>query len=91
MFSGGRGYLRRVTASATRAGHSLQENPMSLIDKAKHTLEDAKGKIKEATGKAIGNEQMEYEGKVEQGKANFKQSGEHVRDAADSVKRAFKR
>lgn len=64
---------------------------MSLIDKAKHKLEDAKGKVKEETGKAIGNEQMEYEGKVEQGKANFKQSGEHVKDAADSVKNAFKR
>jgi uncharacterized protein YjbJ (UPF0337 family) len=64
---------------------------MSLIDKAKHKLEDAKGKIKEETGKAIGNEQMEFEGKAEQSKANFKQSGEHVRDAADSVKNAFKR
>jgi uncharacterized protein YjbJ (UPF0337 family) len=63
---------------------------MSLIDKAKHKLEDAKGKIKEETGKAIGNEQMEFEGKVEQGKANFKQSGEHVKDAAGSVRNAFK-
>jgi uncharacterized protein YjbJ (UPF0337 family) len=64
---------------------------MSLIDKAKHKLHDAKGKVKEETGKAIGNEQMEYEGKVEQGKANFKQSGEHLRDAAESAKNAFKR
>jgi uncharacterized protein YjbJ (UPF0337 family) len=64
---------------------------MSLIDKAKHKLQDAKGKVKEETGKAIGNEQMEYEGKVEQGKANMKQSGEHVRDAATDVKNAFKR
>jgi uncharacterized protein YjbJ (UPF0337 family) len=64
---------------------------MSLIDKAKHKLEDAKGKIKEEAGKAIGNEQMEYEGKVEQGKANFKQSGEHAKDAAESAKNAFRR
>lgn len=64
---------------------------MSLIDKAKHRLEDAKGKIKEETGKAIGNEQMEHEGKLEQGKANVKRSGEHVKDAAADVKNAFKR
>ena len=40
---------------------------------------------------AIGNEQMEYEGKVEQGKANLRQSGEHVRDAAASARNAFKK
>jgi uncharacterized protein YjbJ (UPF0337 family) len=62
---------------------------MSLIDKARHKLEDAKGKVKETTGKAIGNEQMEYEGKAEQGKANLKQSGEHIRDAAGNAKDAF--
>ncbi|MDQ2708753.1 MAG: CsbD family protein [Actinomycetota bacterium] len=63
---------------------------MSLIDKAKNKLDEAKGMVKEGTGKVIGNEQMEYEGKIEQGKANAKQSGEHIKDAAASVKDAFK-
>jgi uncharacterized protein YjbJ (UPF0337 family) len=62
---------------------------MSATDKADNKLHEAKGKIKETVGKAIGNEQMEYEGKVEQGKANLKQSGEHIKDAAGSVKDAF--
>ena len=62
---------------------------MSLSDKAENKLHDAKGKVKEGLGKAIGNEQMEYEGKAEQGKANLKQSGEHIKDAAGNVKDAF--
>lgn len=64
---------------------------MSLIDKAKNKLDEVKGVVKEGAGKAIGNEQMEYEGKAEQGKANAKQAGEHVKDAASSAKDIFKR
>jgi len=63
---------------------------MSLMDKIKNKLDQSKGMVKEGAGKTLGNEQMEYEGKIEQGKANAKQSGEHMRDAANDVKNAFK-
>ncbi|MGH4009471.1 MAG: CsbD family protein [Pseudonocardiaceae bacterium] len=55
---------------------------MGLQDKIKNTAEVMKGKAKEAAGKATGSEQMEVEGKLEQGKGNLKQAGEKIRDAA---------
>lgn len=45
---------------------------MGLSDKAKHAVEEATGKAKEGTGKATGNERLEAEGQVDQGKANLK-------------------
>ena len=54
---------------------------MGAIDKAKNMAEDLKGKAKEATGKASDDEQLEAEGQVDQGKADLKQRGEHVKDA----------
>jgi uncharacterized protein YjbJ (UPF0337 family) len=79
-------------AGAQRPAHWPKElTPMSLGDKVENKLHDAKGKVKEAVGKAIDNEQMEYEGKAEQGKANTKQAGEHVKDAAGNIKDTFNR
>ena len=54
---------------------------MGAIDKAKNMAEDLKGKAKEAAGKASDDEQLEAEGQVDQGKADLKQRGEHVKDA----------
>jgi uncharacterized protein YjbJ (UPF0337 family) len=62
---------------------------MSLMDKIRNKLDQSKGMAKESTGRAIGNEQMQYEGKMEQAKANARQSGEHLRDAATNVRNAF--
>lgn len=42
------------------------------------TFDKAKGKVKEATGKATGNEKLEAEGKIDQGKGK-------VKNAADSA------
>ena len=56
---------------------------MGLDDKIKHGAEDAKGKLKEGTGKVTGNEQLEAEGKVDQTKADFKKAGDDVKDAFD--------
>ncbi|MGH3947018.1 MAG: CsbD family protein [Pseudonocardiaceae bacterium] len=58
---------------------------MGLQDKIKNTTEVLKGKAKEAAGKATGNEQMEVEGKLEQGKGDLKQAGEKVKDAGKDV------
>ena len=54
---------------------------MATEDKAANKVTEIKGKAKEGTGKAIGNEQMEAEGKGDQVKGNLKQAGEKVKDA----------
>jgi uncharacterized protein YjbJ (UPF0337 family) len=54
---------------------------MATEDKAANKVTEIKGKAKEETGKAIGNEQMEAEGKGDRVKGNLKQAGEKVKDA----------
>jgi uncharacterized protein YjbJ (UPF0337 family) len=49
--------------------------------KIDNAAEKAKGKVKEATGRAVGNERLEAEGRAEQAKGDIKQAGEHVKDA----------
>lgn len=56
---------------------------MGATDKAKNTGENLKGKAKEAWGDATDDESMQAEGKVDQAKADLKQSGEKVKDAFD--------
>ena len=55
---------------------------MSLGDKISNAAEDAKGKVKEATGKATDNESLEAEGHGDRASAGVKQAGENVKDAA---------
>lgn len=50
---------------------------MGLREKIEH----AKGRAKEATGKAKGDESLEAEGQVDQSKADLKKAGENVKDA----------
>ena len=59
---------------------------MSTEDKANNKAEEVKGKVKETTGKAVGNERLEAEGHADQTSANVKQAGEKVKDAAKSLK-----
>lgn len=54
---------------------------MSGTDRLSNAAEDAKGKIKEATGKLTNNEQLEAEGKLDQGKATAKDKVEDGKDA----------
>jgi uncharacterized protein YjbJ (UPF0337 family) len=54
---------------------------MSAENKAENKGTELKGKVKETTGKAVGNESMEAEGKADQVKGNLKQAGEKVKDA----------
>ncbi len=54
---------------------------MGIADKAKNAAEDAKGKVKEAAGEMTDNQKLEGEGKLDQAKASFKQSGENVKDS----------
>ncbi len=59
---------------------------MSFKDKAENKVEDLKGQGKEGAGKATGNEQLEAEGKADQGSAKIKGAGEKVKDAAKDAK-----
>ncbi|GLW69724.1 UPF0337 protein [Kitasatospora phosalacinea] len=54
---------------------------MGTGDKAENTGEKIKGAVKENVGKAVGNERLEAEGRVEQAEGDLKQAGEHVKDA----------
>jgi uncharacterized protein YjbJ (UPF0337 family) len=52
-----------------------------MKDKAKNLAQISKGKMKEATGRAMGNDHLEDEGVVDQTKGHLKQAGEKVKDA----------
>jgi len=57
-------------------------NPATATtDKAKNSAQQAKGKVKEATGKVTGNDKLQAKGKSDQMKGNLKQAGEKVKDA----------
>jgi uncharacterized protein YjbJ (UPF0337 family) len=59
---------------------------VSTSDKASNKAQEVKGKVKETTGKAVGNESLEAEGAADQTTADVKQAGEKVKDAAKSLK-----
>jgi uncharacterized protein YjbJ (UPF0337 family) len=67
----------------------MKEAPMGTQDKAKNAVEDVKGKVKEAAGKATGNEKLEDEGRADQAKSAVKDVGEKVKDAASKVSDAI--
>jgi uncharacterized protein YjbJ (UPF0337 family) len=50
-------------------------------DKAKNKIDEFGGKVKEASGKATGDESTENEGKSDQVKANLRDAAEKVKDA----------
>ncbi len=64
---------------------------MGLGDKASNKREDLGGKAKEGTGKAVGDESLEAEGKNDQASASLKDGAEKVKDAGKDVKDAFKK
>ena len=59
---------------------------MSSTDKAKNKAQEVKGKVKEKTGKAVGNERLEAEGVADQTAGNVKQAGEKVKDVGKNLK-----
>lgn len=59
---------------------------MGLGDKLDNKSENAGGKLKEATGKATGDDSLKNEGKADQSKADMKDAGEKVKDAGSKVK-----
>ena len=61
---------------------------MGLDDKVKNKSQEMKGTAKEHVGRATDNEDLEAKGVADQTKANFKQAGEHVKDAARDARDA---
>ena len=54
---------------------------MAMKDKARNIFQVNKGKIKEATGNAVGNKDLEADGRNDQKVGDLKQAGEKVKDA----------
>jgi uncharacterized protein YjbJ (UPF0337 family) len=54
---------------------------MSTVDKAKDKAQEAKGHVKDATGRATNDKSLEAEGKADKVAGNLKQAGEKVKDA----------
>ena len=54
---------------------------MSAADKIKNAAQDVAGKAKEAAGGAADDDSLRREGQKDQGAADLKQRGEHVKDA----------
>jgi len=55
---------------------------MGAAKKAKDKAQAAKGKVKRAAGKAMGDPVLEGKGKADQVKGDLKLAGEKVKDAA---------
>ncbi|GAB3956680.1 CsbD family protein [Streptomyces sparsus] len=53
---------------------------MTSDEKKKSKVEQAKGKVKETTGRALGNEEMTAEGRAEQTKGDARQAKEKGKD-----------
>jgi uncharacterized protein YjbJ (UPF0337 family) len=68
-----------------------EEEKMSILDKIKNRLQAARGKTKQATGRAGGRPTTEMRGRRNQVRADLKDAGEQVKDAAGKVKKSFKR
>ena len=58
---------------------------MSVGDKAKHAVQDAEGKVKEAAGKATGNEQTRVEGQADQDAAHAGHAADKAKDTVKNV------
>jgi uncharacterized protein YjbJ (UPF0337 family) len=54
---------------------------MGIDDKAKNAAEAVKGKVKEKTGDATDDRDLQAEGRKDKTKADLKQAGEKAKDA----------
>ncbi|WP_441249603.1 CsbD family protein [Kitasatospora sp. McL0602] len=54
---------------------------MGTDDKVRNVAEKARGKVKEAAGKATGDRVTEAEGRGQQLKSDLKQAAEKIKDA----------
>ena len=60
-------------------------------DRTEGTWDNAKGKVKEATGKAVNDRDLEAEGKRDQVKGGVEKASGKVKDAAEDFKEGIKK
>ncbi|MFD8970924.1 MULTISPECIES: CsbD family protein [unclassified Streptomyces] len=53
---------------------------MSSKEKGRAKAEQAKGKLQETAGRAVGNERLTAEGRAEKAKGNARQAKEKIKD-----------
>ncbi|BAG19984.1 CsbD family protein [Streptomyces griseus] len=53
---------------------------MAADEKSRAKTEQAKGKMKEVAGRAVGNERLTAEGRAEQAKGDARQAKEKIKD-----------
>jgi uncharacterized protein YjbJ (UPF0337 family) len=76
-----RALLGTWVRAGRRAGRERRTTFMTTGNKAKNAAESAKGKLKQAHGKVVGDPALEAEGKGIQAKSDVKQAGEKAKDA----------
>jgi uncharacterized protein YjbJ (UPF0337 family) len=54
---------------------------VGIDDKINNKAEDLRGKAKEGVGRATDDEELEAQGRADQGKSDVKQAGEKIKDA----------
>ncbi|MEV0966165.1 MULTISPECIES: CsbD family protein [unclassified Streptomyces] len=54
---------------------------MAADEKNQARIEQARGKVKETVGRAVGNERMTAEGRAEQSKGDMREAKEKTKDA----------
>jgi uncharacterized protein YjbJ (UPF0337 family) len=59
---------------------------MGIKDRASNRAQDARGRIKEAAGRIVGNHDLKIKGKSDQAKAGLKNAGEDLKDAVGKIK-----
>jgi uncharacterized protein YjbJ (UPF0337 family) len=59
----------------------MRGRTVSTVDKAKNKAQEAKGRVKDAAGKATNDRSLQAEGKGDKVAGNLKQAGEKVKDA----------
>jgi uncharacterized protein YjbJ (UPF0337 family) len=59
----------------------MRGRTVSTVDKAKNKAQEAKGRVKDAAGKATNDRSLQTEGKGDKVASNLKQAGEKVKDA----------
>ena len=75
----------------TTSGHERGDWMSGRDDKLKGTLDEAKGKAKQAWGDLTDNEETRAEGQTDEAKGKGRQSLGNLKDAADDVKKAVGR
>ncbi|MFD4444423.1 CsbD family protein [Nocardia sp. NPDC058519] len=58
---------------------------MGVHDKFENKAEELKGRAKEATGAATGDDHLKNEGKADQASSAVKQTGEKIKDKANEI------